>query len=375
MSDSVPLDIFATLSAAVASAERNSQEKANSTDVADAAGSESEHVDLLLVGSKGAGKSTLINAFIGKDDAPKPTTALEYRFARRSSNNNSAGAVANIWELGGGTQLSELLKDVLRPERISRSVVAIVLDMSEPGDALKTLTYWLQALRKQVDAAVAAMISQPTGAACLEALRRRTASVWHGHTEAPSLEGAAAGRVGEQVRPLEAPIVILAHKWDCFEADFGSSDLRKLATRVLRFMAHQHGASLVCSKHKDKTSMSVVRNLLCHHVFGTPAVKTVQLEPARPIVAPAGFDSFSGIGKPPTVDGLLTNNPEDRWFAAYEATFPAKEGKREGVQDLSMVEAEQFAEECVDELRRQKHTEVEKLRREARLHAAEAAVA
>lgn len=65
--------------------------------------------ELVFVGSKGAGKSSLINAFLQKDEAPKPSTPLEYRFARRQA--TSAGnTVANVWELGGAAELSSLLK-------------------------------------------------------------------------------------------------------------------------------------------------------------------------------------------------------------------------------------------------------------------------
>ena len=35
---------------------------------------------------------------------------------------------------------------VLRPDRLSRSVVCITLDMSSPGEAFQTLLFWLQAL-------------------------------------------------------------------------------------------------------------------------------------------------------------------------------------------------------------------------------------
>lgn len=104
----------------------------------------SDDTEVLFVGSKQAGKSTIINNFLGKDEVPKPTAALEFRFARRSAGSHNATAVANLWELGGGTQLAELLKVVLVPGRLSRCMVAITLDMSSPNDALATLLFWLQ---------------------------------------------------------------------------------------------------------------------------------------------------------------------------------------------------------------------------------------
>ena len=106
--------------------------------------------ELIFVGSKQAGKGTLINSFLMRDDAPKPTTALEYRFARRSTGANGAAAVCNIWELGGGSQLSELLKVVMLSDRLESCVVAITLDLAAAGDALATMLLWFEQVRKQL---------------------------------------------------------------------------------------------------------------------------------------------------------------------------------------------------------------------------------
>ncbi len=52
--------------------------------------------------------------------------------------------------------------------------------------------------------------------------------------------------------------------------------------------------------------MSVLRNILYHHAFGAAPVKTAQLEHSKPIVAPAGLDSFAAIGSPPSVQVSCT---------------------------------------------------------------------
>lgn len=198
--------------------------------------------ELLFVGSKQAGKSTLIHNFLMKEDAPKPTTALEYRFARRSTGDDKS--VANIWELGGGTQLSQLLKVVLLPERLASSVVAITLDLSIPGEALQTLQFWMDELRKQVDACLL-QLQNTQAADRVETTRKRLSDAWKEHADR------------DQVRPLGVPVVVLAHKWDAFEAAFGEAEYRKVLTRTLRYFSHLNGASLVCCKQKDKAIMTV----------------------------------------------------------------------------------------------------------------------
>jgi hypothetical protein len=112
--------------------------------------------------------------------------------------------------------------------------------------------------------------------------------------------------------------------------------------------------------------MGSVRNLLFQHAFSAQPVRATQLDYSKPIVAPAGLDTFAGIGNPPTIQGVSADRPEEAWKAAFEVTFPPAKESAPGA-DLSAVESEQFAEEAIDELRRQKRAEVGKLRREARL--------
>ena len=42
---------------------------------------------LLVVGSKNTGKTTLIHRFLERQEAPKPTLALEYTFGRKNNQN------------------------------------------------------------------------------------------------------------------------------------------------------------------------------------------------------------------------------------------------------------------------------------------------
>ena len=60
----------------------------------------------------------------------------------------------------------------------------------------------------------------------------------------------------------------------------------------------------------------------------------------------ASADSFGSIGKPPTVQGCLSDLTADKWRAVFEEYFPPGKEKREA-QDLTMVEAEQVREKSV----------------------------
>lgn len=323
--------------------------------------------ELIFVGTKNSGKSTMVQAFLQKEEQPKPSTPLEYRYARRSVGANST-VVANVWELGGGvtgtSQLDNLLKVVLLPELLSRSVVAIVLDMSEPETAVTTLQMWLEKLRARVDSMRQDLAATSAGAKIAAAARKAIEETWKDH---PDFSVSAV----ETVQPVGIPIVVLAHKYDAFEQAYTEGEHRKTLCRTLRFLSHQAGASLICTRHKEKQSMTLLRNMLYHHVFHTSAIdgRLLQLEHSRPLVVAASADSFGGIGKPPTVQGCLSDVTADKWRAVFEEYFPPPKESRDQAQDLTLVEAEQFAEEGIDEMSRQKREELIKMRKAAEFEA------
>ena len=47
----------------------------------------SDERTLLILGSRGVGKTTLVHRFLDSQDSPKPTLALEYTFGRKTNNN------------------------------------------------------------------------------------------------------------------------------------------------------------------------------------------------------------------------------------------------------------------------------------------------
>ena len=123
-----------------------------------------------------------------------------------------------------------------------------------------------------------------------------------------------------------------------------------MLTRALRYFCHVNGASLLYTKAKDKPTMTTLRNMLYHHTFSSSPIdgRLLQLSHDRPLVIPASADSFAGMGKPPTIQGVISDLTADKWKAVYEEYFPPREEKSEK-QDLNMVEAEQFAEEAIDD--------------------------
>lgn len=83
----------------------------------------------LFVGEKSSGKSSLISLFMGKEDDPKPTIALDYQFARRprAQSTNNSKDVSHVWELGGGLDVVDLIGVTLE-RGLGESCVCVVVD-------------------------------------------------------------------------------------------------------------------------------------------------------------------------------------------------------------------------------------------------------
>ena len=152
-------------------------------------------------------------------------------------------------------------------------------------------------------------------------------------------------------------------------------------------------------------TLTCTLNVPVTHLHAPPQLEVgqMQLSHMRPLFVPVGADSFKGIGNPPTVIGCLSDAMTDKWRAVFEEIFPPRQAKREAQADLTMVEAEQarytppnadlrcgeapvllcsrdvvrvawqFAEEAIDELRRQKREELVKMRKAAEFEAKMAA--
>lgn len=191
--------------------------------------------EIVFMGSKQSGKSSLIMSFIGKTDQPKPSTALEFKYARYSPKDGNMQVVANIWEMAGDAQASQLLDVVIVPGKLARTQVVIVVDLSKPSTVLSTLSGHLAAVRKRVEA-------------CLRDVRKTD----QGQRAAKQLQAKLPPATPE-CSPVGVPVLIVANKWDAFEqASQTSTENLQVMAKTLRYLAHANGAALIYTREKDK---------------------------------------------------------------------------------------------------------------------------
>ncbi|XP_014897712.1 cytoplasmic dynein 2 light intermediate chain 1 [Poecilia latipinna] len=309
---------------------------------------------VFLMGSKTGGKTSILLRCLERDEPPKPTLALEYTFGRRAKGHNTPKDIAHLWELGGGTSLSDLVQIPITPNSIRSLSVVLVLDLSKPNALWGTMEKLLTAAQAHVEKIFSeAQKSKPGG-------KRQKAA----HPAARVLPKDYPDR--ELISPFPVPLLIIGSKYDLFQ-DF-DSEKKKVIRKTLRFLAHYYAASLIFTSIKSESLMSKTKSFFSHLAFGLDRGKTVSCDSGKPLIIPAGSDSFSQIGAPPLTDiditSLHAKNPKDLWKKVYERVFPS-ESHIEQRELKDPAKYPQYSEPQIDAMRAQKDQELEQYKRNA----------
>ncbi|XP_076016457.1 cytoplasmic dynein 2 light intermediate chain 1 [Genypterus blacodes] len=310
---------------------------------------------VFLIGSKAGGKTSLLLRCLDRDEPPKPTLALEYTFGRRAKGHNTPKDIAHLWELGGGTSLSDLIQIPVTPLNIRSLSVILVLDLSKPNILWGTMEKLVEAAQSQVEKAS----SQAQRGEKAKPGAKSQTSV---HLPARVLPKDYPDR--DLISPFPVPLLIVGSKYDLFqELD---SHNKKVVSKTLRFIAHYYAASLIFTSIKSESLMSKMKSFFSHLAFGLDRGKTVSGDPTKPLIIPAGSDSFTQIGSPPANDvdisSLHAKNPKDLWKKVYERAFPP-ESINEQRELKDPAKDPQYKEPLIDAMRAQKDQELEQYKR------------
>lgn len=324
---------------------------------------------VFIVGSKGAGKSSVVNRLLGSNVKPKPSTALEYRCWKKDERGGMQ--MAHLWELAQGDQLSSLTDVVMTAENIHTVSVFVVVDCGDPSSVWETCSKWLKRIDRRVEEVYQKMRSK-SSATPDKLVERAKAKIGLEH---PDLA---------KMRISGLPTVIVANRIDVFKGD---TTKLKLIAKALRFVAHMYGASLIFSsdKSEDVKKLCLLADATVFQQKKFDEDRYVNLEPERGyvLVTPTK-DTFRQIGDAPLTnfnDFVGTSDPElDRWKAPFDEAFVPK-GKAASaaassaedafLKKLYETGADGFGEPAVDSVRKLKDEELEQYRRSSAKKAAE----
>ncbi|CAG0914511.1 unnamed protein product [Notodromas monacha] len=291
---------------------------------------------ILMVGSKSAGKSILLNSFLGRTDPVKPTLSLEYFYARKKITSSfhaseTPKSVCSIWDMQGGLGFSSLMDIPLRALNLTNLTIFIFLDLSQP----KKLWVTTDALIKQIKAKLKAELSSnPDLAAKLDELTRSRLGLNENPDE-------------KRMDPVEVPVVIIGGKYDIFQ-NFEPEN-KKLICRTLRHVAVWLGASLLFYSNSDQNLIKRAKEFLVHHAFGSPLSNLISQDYNKPLLIPAGTDSFRQIEP----SGGEIGSSFELWKQAFAAVYPPEETDTLELPSNPATN-DSFKESDIDLLRKQK---------------------
>ncbi|XP_074611388.1 cytoplasmic dynein 2 light intermediate chain 1-like [Acropora palmata] len=314
--------------------------------------SNSDESSIFFLGSKNSGKTSIILRFLDRDEAPKPTTALDYTFGRRAKTGHNIGKdIGHIWELGGGTFLSKLTEIPITSVSIRNMAIVIVVDLSLPNELIYTMETLLSQVKSKVTKALEDLDKKHPGS--VQQLKKQ-----------------AVKRFGEEhpdkasIDPFPIPLAIIGGKYDIYQ-DF-DPEKRKMISRTLRFTAHRNGAHLQFFSTKSEGLTSRTRALVGSLLFHTPLNKVVSVDHNKPIIVPAGQDSFQQIGAPPVTSQdsakMHSRPPYEQWKASYSTFFPPQKSQGRNTSEDPSRDP-QYIEPTVDTIRKQKDEELERYRK------------
>ncbi|CAH8837589.1 unnamed protein product [Trichobilharzia szidati] len=237
---------------------------------------------IIFAGNRQSGKSTIINRFLEKDETPKPTLALDYTFGRKGAGNYMTRAVSHIWELGGGSKLSDLIDVLITPNNILNLHLILVVDLSKPTELWDTVDNLLKSASSRVEQIFSRLRQKNITHiqnTLNENLRKKISST---HPDV------------ELLNPFPLPLTFLGTKYDIFR-EF-SNEQQNLISKTMRFLSHYYGASLYFSSIREDELLKKTRILLNHIAFGGKITFNEQMKTGKPLAIPVGMDSFSNIG-------------------------------------------------------------------------------
>lgn len=321
----------------------------NSREIEKDESSQPKDSNIIFLGNKQSGKTSIIYRFVDRQEIPKPTLALEYLFGRRSRGLDTTKEVCHIWELGGGLLFTNLLEIPVIIENLMKLSVAIVLDLSVPEELWFTMENLLQTCSERIKD----VLNSPAAKA-KELKQTLTEQAWK--------------RIGEnhvdkdRINPFLLPLIIFGSKYDIFQNM--DPEKKKVICRCLRFVSHNNGAMLCFVSTKSENTIAKSRALISNLVFGTSASKTVISDYNKPIYIPFGEDSFKSIGNLTSSDdtGKQFTRSIDMWKHIFLSHFPQVTTKLTLPEDPG--KDPHFKERDIDIMRAQKDKELEEYRRE-----------
>ncbi|XP_028161288.1 cytoplasmic dynein 2 light intermediate chain 1 [Ostrinia furnacalis] len=209
--------------------------------------SDDNSCSICLVGSSSAGKSTLLNTFLDRNDTPRETLVMEYSFGRKTNQKQGIEkTICHVWEYGGKL---ETFKNILPSIPVmGKFFYCIMIDLAK----IKSLWYTLET--------------------CIEAMLTSYA---------------------EQKSAIE--LLIIGSKYDIFKNY--DAEIKKLICTTLRSVALLFKGHIVFYSSKEPNLVRRAKDILHGIGFGNGVPNKDKIFSfTKPLMIPKGTDSWDNVG-------------------------------------------------------------------------------
>ncbi|CAO4380696.1 unnamed protein product [Caenorhabditis nigoni] len=297
---------------------------------------------IIIAGNRKCGKSSFMLNFLERKEDLRESVGLEFTYARRTRGN--VKDVANLWELGGGASVTELLSVPITMKNVETCSLIVLLDMTNLSEMWITIEKTVDTVRRLVENLERQDVNLQTRMAEKSRLRLEK-------YDSSSLK---------MCTPCPLPMTIVATKYDEFQ-NFESEKRRHLC-QFLRFLAYSYGANLMMYSSRMEQFPKLVKNMISHFAFGTVCPQGYITDHNKPMFIKCGFDNLEAIGIPPGSDNFMgASSPFNLWRESFISLWPQKTGNVD-VEDTKkqdpMIDPV-FKEPSIDNLVKIKRKELE----------------
>jgi len=176
-----------------------------------------------------------------------------------------------------------MLKAPLSSTNLHNCSVVITLDLSQPGNVIESLQYWVQTLGGIISRELEEVKLE--NEAAFQLIQERVAEKWEKSEDR------------NKVKPMPVPFVIVCSKYDDFANKFDPMKKKQLCL-ALRYYAHLYGCDLVFASVKERLPFNLFKSMVNRHAFDLSEKVKIEKDPNNAINMYAASDSFLNIGEP-----------------------------------------------------------------------------
>ncbi len=264
--------------------------------------SEENSKNLIIIGPKKSGKTTIFNLLTTGEAHLSDythTCGINYGFMRLQK---SKKKIINIYEIGGGIENLSRISTLVNNKNLNNTLIFLILDFQTPENALNTLIIYNEKLRKILSSVIEKEYLD-------EVINSKNSQ----YTKI---------KKDSSVNLMPINIYVIGNKYDILEKI--EEDKLKWICLSLRYQCVINGMNLIFYSSNNDRYKNILQSTTSYYAFNQSQIENIykysQKNELYALYTQFYNDSLEEIGEPRVIhsSGKSTN---DRWIETYNALF------------------------------------------------------